>query len=273
MEGTANDSTMRDSTLYSNQSSSAVHSISRAADILVCLSNDINTVTEVARHCKLSRSTAHRLLKGLEQAHLAAQSLTDHRYYIGPLITELSANPRTTHQHLITCALDEMKRLSEITEDNVGLNVMIGTEYVRLYEIPSRHSLRIIEERDDPASSLYIGATAKVLLSQLDDEHLRTAMRVIETGQITEHSVSDKKVLASQVRETRQRGYAVSYSERIAGAMCISVPIKNYFWPVALSVVGPENRLEPRTKEILEKLMGSAKSISNNITQFFRQRR
>jgi len=52
--------------------------------------------------------------------------------------------------------------------------------------------------------------------------------------------------------------------------LCISAPIKDYFWPVALSLVGPVNRLEPRVDEIIKEVVTSANHITGIITEFFK---
>lgn len=246
----------------------AVKSISRAADILFCLSNGINTVTDIAKKCELSKSTVHRLLKALKESHLATQDPINQQYHLGPLITRLSSNPQTNHHYLITCAIEEMNGLWDIVEETVTLNIMIGIQYVRLHEIPSKHDLRVIEGYD-PVGPIYVGATAKVLLSQLNDEELQAAIKNIRISNITEHSVTNKNVLITQSKKIRQQGYAISYGERIAGALCISAPIKNYFWPAALSVVGPEIRLKPRVNELVREVTARSSRITNNITDFF----
>jgi IclR family KDG regulon transcriptional repressor len=249
----------------------AVKSISRAADILFCLSNGINTVTDIAKKCELSKSTVHRLLKALKESHLATQDSINQQYHLGPLITRLSSNPQTNHNYLITCAIEEMNGLWDIVEETVTLNIMIGIQYVRLHEIPSKHDLRVIEGYD-PVGPIYVGATAKVLLSQLNNEELQATIKNIRISNVTEHSVTDKKVLIAQSKKIRQQGYAISYGERIAGALCISAPIKNYFWPAALSVVGPEIRLKPRVNELVREVTARSSRITNNITDFFRER-
>ena len=242
----------------------AVKSISRAADILFCLSNDVNTVTDIARQCKLNKSTAHRLLRALKESYLAMQDPVNQKYYLGPLITRLSSNPLTTHNYLITSAIEDMKRLWNMVEETVTLNIMIGIQYVRLHEMPSKHDLRVIDTYD-PVGPIFIGATAKVLLSQLTDEDLTGAMKTLSFKQVTEHSVTNKKILTAQVKKIRSQGHAISYGERIAGSLCVSAPIKNYSWPAALSIVGPESRLKPKISELVKELTATTKRIDKNI--------
>jgi DNA-binding IclR family transcriptional regulator len=260
--------TVRNLNLDGDQRPGSIRAVFRAVNILVCLSNGMTTVTDIANCCKLSKPTVYRLLKTLEELLLVTQDPISHRYYMGPLINQIASNPQTNHHYLITCALEELTQFWDFTEETVAINIMVGVQYIRLYEIPSKHKLKVIEG-DDPVGPIYVGATAKVLLSQLDDVELQAVIKNININSVTEHSVTDKKVLISQAKEIRQRGYAVSHSERIPGALCISAPIRNYFWPAALSVVGPESRIESRVNEFKDKLIASADHISENIAEFF----
>jgi IclR family KDG regulon transcriptional repressor len=260
--------TVRNKNLDGDQRSGAIRAVFRAVNILVCLSNGMTTITDIANCCKISKPTVYRLLKTLEELLLVTQDPISHRYYIGPLINQMASNPQTNHHYFITCALEELTQFWDFTAETVALNIMVGIQYIRLYEIPSKYKLKVIDG-DDPIGPIYVGATAKVLLSQLDDEELHTAVKNININSITEHSVTDKKILISQAKEIRQQGYAISYGERIPGALCISAPIRNYFWPAALSVVGPESRIESRVSEFKEELIARAGRISENIAEYF----
>jgi IclR family KDG regulon transcriptional repressor len=95
------------------------------------------------------------------------------------------------------------------------------------------------------------------------------AMKNIVISRVTEHSVVDKEELRRQIAQIRNYGYGISYGERIDGALCISAPVNNYFWPVALSLVGPEGRLKPREEETLNEVINSSLHISNSIKEYF----
>jgi IclR family KDG regulon transcriptional repressor len=245
-------------------------SIPHAADVLTCLGSHVHTVTEIARQSGLGKSTVHRVLKLLERSQLAVEEPVSRRYYLGPLITRLTSNPVTTHEYLIICASEEMKRLSQLSEETVAMDIMIGTQIFPLYEVPSPHDLRVTQE-SRASGPVNAGASGKVLLAQLNEKQLHTAIGSIdiEAARATDRTVTSPELLLAQVREIRQQGYAVSYGERIDGALCISVPIKNYSLPVALSIVGPENRLQPRTKEAIAQMVISARRISESVTGIF----
>jgi len=255
----------------SNCKPTAIKSVYRAVNILFCLSNDINTVTDISRSCELSKPTVYRLLKTLEETLLVTQDPVTHKYYLGPLINRIAANPQANHQYLVNCALDELRHLWDFSGETVELNIMVGLQYVRLYEIQSKFELKVVAG-PDPVGPVYVGAAAKVLLSQLDDNELQTALNNIKLIRVTENSIVDKGELMAQAKEIQRQGYSVSIGERIPDALCISAPIKNYFLPVALSLVGPVSRLEPKINETIREVVAGSSHITDSITEFFREK-
>lgn len=239
-------------------------SIAHAANILMCLSQQVHTISEISRHCQLGKSTVHRVLKLLEQSGLVMQDPINRNYYLGPLVTKLNANPRTSHEYLVIYALEEMKRLSRIGEETVMLDLMIGVQNLHLYEIPSIHDLKVTQETR-PGGLLHAGASGRVHLSQLEDKHLRTALSTIDYFQVTDRTITSREVLLAQIKEIRKQGYAVSYGERNPGVMCLSVPILHYTFPATLSVIGPEVRLYSKTQMLIEEMKKSATLISQKL--------
>jgi IclR family KDG regulon transcriptional repressor len=80
---------------------------------------------------------------------------------------------------------------------------------------------------------------------------------------------SSERQLLAQLKEIKRQGFATSTGERINGSTCISVPVNNYTYPTALSILGPTERLQPRVQEFAEVLKASAKRISDNISGIF----
>lgn len=261
-------STGRDAISEARGDRPAVKSVSRAADILLCLSNGINTISSVADCCKLSKSTVHRLLKAMEESLIVSQDPLNRHYYPGPLLTRFSSRPQSTHEYLVINTVGEMQGLADIGGEMVTLGIMTGIQYVQLHEIPSRHDLRVIED-GQIIRPLYMGATTKVLLSQLDDERLQIVMKNLFIEKRTAMTVTDKEDLMVRIRNIRRQGYDISRSEAVAGALCLSAAIGGYVTPAALSIIGPETRLEPAISGLIEQLTQSAGRISRNITAIF----
>jgi DNA-binding IclR family transcriptional regulator len=240
--------------------------MSRVASILVCLSQGISTLTDIANSCKLSKSTVHRLLQSLVESQFAILDPVYHRYYLGGLIHSISMNPQTTHEYLISHALEEMTRLGDVSGETVNLSILVGSLHYSLYEIPSKNDLIITMETMRPRP-VYAGGRIKVLFSQLKDADLEIIIKNITLERSTENTVTDKTLFLAQIKQTRQQGYAVSYSERTAGAASISAPIKNYTCPVALSILGFENSLKPKTNQLVKELLISANRLSGSLKQ------
>ena len=81
-----------------------------------------------------------------------------------------------------------------------------------------------------------------------------------------------RRVILEELKKVRKQGYAISYGERIIGALAISVPIKGYFFPVALTILGPEQRLKPKINKLLEEMKERASRISFLYQQHFSNR-
>jgi DNA-binding IclR family transcriptional regulator len=246
-----------------------VQSIQRSANILDCVSNGIGTITEISDYCKLSKSTVHRLLRGLVESQIIVQDPIEHKYYLGYLITRLLNRPKVTNEYLIRCSNDEMRRLSDYTGETVFLGVMQALKYVGLHENPSRKSLRVIVQSEDmKVGPVFAGAGGKVLLSQLSQKEVELALKHTTMESYTNHTVTDKEEFLAQIRRIRQQGYAVSYNEIVMGVTCISAPIKNYDIPVVLSIIGPQDRVNPEFENYLKALLVSTDKISDRIAEF-----
>jgi IclR family acetate operon transcriptional repressor len=246
--------------------SPAYKSISQAANILVCLSHNVNKLTEIAVDCKITKPTAHRLLKALERANLVMQDSLNHQYYLGSLLYEISSDISSKHQQLLLNSIEEIKGLAKYTEETVALGVMDGLKFSKLYEIPSNHDLKITESLTNVnlVDITSPPTPMKVTLAQLDDKTLQQLFR-----KVNNHQSDIEAILLPQLRLVRQQGYCVSYSQTVVGGACVSVPIHNYYSPVVLSVLGPEVRMKNREASILQEATATASRISQKIADKF----
>ncbi len=242
--------------------------IDRIASVLTYLSEGVDNVTELAKRSHLSTSTVHRLLNMLAGPHFTVYDSFNHRYYLGPLISQLAANPSSNHQYLIHCAGEEMQRLSDMTEETIALNIMLGIQMINLHEIRSSHNLKVEQSEKGYTWQLPIlpyGAVAKNLLSQLSDAELIFALKGITKLNANMRSEIDVESLTAQIQAIRKQGYAVTYGEMTPEALAISIPIKNYFCPAALSLLGPQSRLKSKVPQLVNEIAEAARRISDRI--------
>ncbi len=246
--------------------SNGISSISRSANILLCLSNSMNSVTEIAKYCNYNKPTVHRLLKALEAADLVIQDPVNRRYYLGKLIPIIALHSQNIHHHLISCSIVEMMRLSEKYDENVLLGIHSGIQFIRLYSIPSRQELIGGEQILESGPPWYAGGTGRILLSQHKDAELAMLVANLEMRKMTKHTITNKDEFLNRIKLVRQRGYDVSYSEVVEGIGGVVIPIKNYYCPAALCIIGPDSRIKQNENEILKDLRISGKNISNQLS-------
>ena len=246
--------------------STGVQAVSRALEILICLGKEIHSIADIAKYCRLNKSTVHRLLKTLEQSHFVQQDLINQQYYLGPSINQLASEPQIANKYLIYSCLQEMDRLAKLFNETIDLDVFIGHQEVLVHRIVSTSELRVIGSGGGKKVQ-YTGATSRTLLSQLDDEELKVLIGHTKITAETENTITDKEILIEKIRQARTQGYCVSIGERLTGAMSIAVPIMNYIYPAALTVLGPENRIKPKMEYFLKEFKKSANRISRSILE------
>jgi DNA-binding IclR family transcriptional regulator len=247
----------------------ALRAALRTANVLTCLSHGIAAVTEIAEICQLNKATVHGLLQVLCEARIVMQDPINHRYFIGPLITEIASNPFVAHEHLISCALNEMNSISVLSGETVALVILVGIQSVNLHEIPSPHEFKIVG-KNRIAGNLHAGATGKILLSQLNNKEFKTALANMNLEPVTEYTVTRKDQLIAQIKQIKEQGYAVSFGDRILEAMNISAPINNYVLPASINILGPESRVKPHMNEYIQALVASGQRIQENLKQTFK---
>lgn len=246
-----------------------IKSISRSANILECMGMGINKLSEIASHCQYSKATVHRLLKALEEAGLARQDPLNREYFLGTRLEKIHSYHHVTHECLITCSIEEMKQLSDYSEETVSLGIRSGIVYLQVHGIPSKHDLKVTEE-SLKTLPLFTGAPARALLSQLNDSDLEKIIRILKFEKVTENTITEKDLFMAQVKETRRQGYAISFGEKTPGVVCVAAPVLNYFVPAIIVVLGPEYRLKNKIEGLIQHTIESARRISANIADFLK---
>ena len=105
------------------------------------------------------------------------------------------------------------------------------------------------------------------MLSQLDDIKLNLILKSVK---ILNDPLLDVEEVKRDLKQTSEKGYAISQEVRVPGAMGISAPVKNYTAPLALTILGPTVRLKTQVSGLTAELLGSTNRLSNNIQEFFK---
>jgi len=252
--------------MVNNRKALLTASVVYASEILKCLADGVERLTDITHRLKLNKATVFRLLKTLESSGLALQDPRNKRYYLGPLILQLASKPTISHERLIIYAFDEMKRLRDLNNETVALHIRVGAQRIILEEMPSTQNIRFTLGKGF-ASSMYIGAAAKLLLSELPESEREMYLNGVKLINPRTNEIIDKEALINELNKIKKEGYAISWDETIQGSAGISVPIRNYVFLVALSMYGPKDRFMPHKMSYLQELKESAERISRKLLE------
>ena len=242
-----------------------VHSLIRGVNILKSISKGNYRIGEILHDLNLSKGTTHRLLKTLIEVNFVAQDPLSLKYYLGPAILELLSDPMLSHNVLIICASQPMQTLRDISNETILLHVRAGLQRVCLEELESPEDIKYTNGKGFVAP-LHVGAAGKILLSSLEDKEILQLLKNVDFSPITDKTITDLKALFSEIYQVRSQGYALSFGERVVGGSCVSVLVKNYVIPVALSILGPSNRFtRQRIMDLLPRVRESAEKISKKL--------
>jgi DNA-binding IclR family transcriptional regulator len=207
--------------------------------ILEVVGSGSRTFSDIARATGLSRSTAHRLIRALEEHGLLSFD-EGFGYRLGPRLIRLAstANREVPLRELARPALDSLARE---TGETAQLFVRRGDERLCIDVVESESELRTIV----PVGALLpltAGSAGKVIMAWAPDrERLLGSVRPF-----TDRTPSVDR-LRRQLVAARRRGWAESSGEREPGVASVSAPVFGAAGTIvaAVSVSGPAQRLGP----------------------------
>ena len=186
----------------------ASQTLSRGIRILEILADarEALTIDEVARRLEVHRSVAYRLLRTLEEHGLVVRD-GNGRLTLGARMAALAAG--VAHD-LQAEALPELTVAANELGMTCFLSILDREECVTLASVEPRHGVASVAQRPGTRHPITVGAPGKAILSlvaesawpvDLDDAH------------------------RAEVRAARERGWATSHDEVIAGLRSIAVPL------------------------------------------------
>lgn len=163
-----------------------------------------------------------------------------------------------------------MKRLRDMSNETAVLHIRIGTQRICLEEMQSNQSTKYIVGKGS-VSPIYAGSAGKILLSELGEKELDLLLENINFVSVGPNTITDRKVLIEELNKIRKTGYAISSGETLEGAISLSVSIKGYICPIALSIFGPNFRLGPKIMNFRREMEISAARISKKFIRLGRK--
>lgn len=211
---------------------SGVGVLDRCVAVLRAIEDGARSFTDVVEATGLARSTAHRLIQGLED-HGFLVHVGGFGYVLGPRLLAL-ATSAMRDLPLRELAHPSLERLARSTGESAQLYVRDGDSRVCIDAAESESELRTIVEIG-ASLPLTRGSAGTVFLAWSGD-HDRA--RLVATA-------DDPPRLERQLATTRRRGWAESVAERAPGVASVSAPIlgPDGVLLAVVSVSGPASRL------------------------------
>jgi len=196
-------------------------------------------VNELARRIGVNPSTASRLLATLESGGMV-QRAGQGPYRLGLQLVTL-ADRVLSRLDLQTLARPVLLDLMQSTGETATLSVPSEREAITVDSIPSRSSVVSMARLGRPSIS-HATAVGKVMLAfgggPLPAERDLVAL--------TDRTITDRRRLAAEVAEVRERGYGTVFGEREEDVNAIAAPVFDNAGALAaiLGIQGPASRLE-----------------------------
>lgn len=214
---------------------------------------------DLAERAGLNKSRTLRLLATLE-LHKLVQRDADGRYRLG-VQTLIMGHWAEEQIDIARIVQPHLNKLRDETGETTQFRIISGLTSLCVAKADSPHSIRAHAVIGRPRE-LYVGS-AKVMLAFADDALVEA---VIANGlqRFTHKTLADPAQLREELRNIRQQGFSISRSERLMGALALGAPVRDSAGNVAgcISLLGPENRIEPKIDALIASLRTEADAVS-----------
>jgi DNA-binding IclR family transcriptional regulator len=218
-----------------------IQAVDRAIALLKSVAASVTppTVLELARECKINRSTAWRLLRTLEHHGLVDRDPITQRYTVG--YGAISVAAAVTDDTLVRRVRPLLTKLATETGESVTLAVAKRFNLVYVDQVDPPNVM--VPNWLDKPLPLHATSGGKAFLAWLGPDE-RDAILPGELPRYTPHTITDRAELERELAEVRTVGYALcarEYEEFSSGAS--AVVLNTHQYPIAvINVWGPAPR-------------------------------
>ena len=244
-------------------------SVKKAFAILSAISSskDGLGVSELAKKLKMAKSTVHGMTSALEELGAVMRDPLTKKYKLGFTLLEIGRSAYSQID-LQTSARPVTEELMEKTRTSVFLGILNGRQVTILDIVESRQDLNITA----PVGStipLFAGAVGKVFLASMAEEQAAKIIKSKSLPRFTENSIVDTALYFQELKQVREKGYAVDDEEYILGVRAVASPLmglgqlRSAIWAVGFKASLDEKKMQTLTGETHK----AAKTISRRIQE------
>ncbi len=220
------------------------------------------TFTEIVNNCNLNKASAKRILVTLLAEGVIDYDSTKRLYKLGMKVLKWG-RVVVDFFELGPAGRRILERLRNDTNETVFIVERRQYHHVCIEKYESHNKMRICSDIGVALPLTY--GPGKLILAFMETEELEEYLQQ-QMFQYTDHTVTKKEEVISQLAEIHQRGYFIDMQEFIDGITGISAPLFNYRNKIigAVSLVAPLQRLSENDKmmETIAKVVEAGKEIS-----------
>jgi DNA-binding IclR family transcriptional regulator len=244
-------------------------SVKKAFAILsaISASKDGMGVSDLAKKLKMAKSTVHGMTSALEELGAVMRDPLTKKYKLGFTLLEIGRSAYSQID-LQTSARPVTEELMERTQTSVFLGIQNWGQVTILDIVESRQDLNITA----PVGStipLFAGAVGKVFLASISQEQAVKILKSKGLPRFTDNSIVDVDLYLKELRQVREKGYAVDDEEYILGVRAVAAPLmglgqlRSAIWAVGFKASLDEKKMQILTAETQK----AAKTISRRIQE------
>src|SRR5262245_4454182 len=244
-----------------------IQAVAHALDVLEQFQHDGELgVTELSKRLKLHKNNVFRILATLESRGYIEQNRSTENYRLGTKCLQLG---RVYVQHLgfLQQARPIMVDVVKTCHESAYVTVMRKGQVVPLDMVESDLPVRIVSHIGENLP-LHCTAAGKVHRAFEPAEEVQ---RCLAEGleQYTAQTIIDRGLLAEQLKDIANAGYAVDSGEYLTDVRSVAVPVKDYTRTVvgSLAISGPAYRIPPERidTEIVPLVMKAGRELSSRL--------
>ncbi len=218
------------------------------------------SVSAVAEQENLPKSTVHNIFSTFAAYGLLSRDDNNGHYELGPKIAYLSNIYFSTNSSF-SLIHAEIERVSSIANENVYFGTLFENQVLYLdamYASSMNRTSTII----GVVAPLYCTGVGKSLLAWSDPSVLDNIFSAPVT-KFTENTITDRKVLETELEQIHAQGYSVDNMEHEYGVKCVAVPIfrsdNSLFGAISISC--PSLRMENKQAEFAALLQSAQQNL------------
>lgn len=246
-----------------------IQSVARALTMLRAFSASETELgaAQISKQLRLDLTTTFRMLMTLQAQGFVEQNPADGKYRLGTSCLELGSR-YIKGNDVRRSALSLMNSIRDQFGETVHLAILEGTQVIYLEKLNGLHPIGVMSSHVGGNAPAYCTGIGKVLLAYLSEEEVCSRFRGVKLEQFTSTTITKLSVLQCELRNIREKGYAIDNEEHEPDVMCCAVPIRGHSGVIAgVSIAGPDQRMRRQFKQgrLLKSLLAAGNSISRRM--------